>query len=196
MTEETTNVSGTLPPPSPLIDRPAPSLAQEQEREPAGFFRSAARRRVLARLCVAVLVISSAVLFFSAPTSFKITEAVVSREADGEPGAAGSPSEFPMGTGSVACLFSWEKAPQSLPLQGRWYYLTGNRPILDVPVTLTRGSGRGRILLRMPPGKVFPAGSYQVRFLVNGKVFKTVPFAVAADSSPAPQPAPASLSSE
>lgn len=177
---------------SAVINLPASPVAQEGEA--AASSPGVGKRRVLTGLCVAVLVVSAAVMVLPAPTPFEITEAVVCREVDRERGPVGSASEFPMGTGSVACWFSWKRAPRNLPLQGRWYYVTGDRPILDVPVILTRDSGQGQFLLRMPPGNVLPSGSYRIRFLVNEKVVKTVPFAVAAAGAPVPQRKPSSVS--
>lgn len=145
------------------------------------------QRVLLAGVGVALLIFLAIVLFPKAPSPglsrFQITEAVLCLDVNKDRSLVGATTEFPAGTGKVVCRFSWKGAPPNLSLTGRWYYVTQESPILNIPVTLTQDSSEATFLLRMPLGEALPVGMYRFDIMLQGKVLKTIPFAVGVEKT-------------
>lgn len=114
---------------------------------------------------------------FSRP-SLEITEAAMSLGIDADGNPVEVTSEFPLGTETVYCSFSWKGGKPGLTVLARWHYTSGDIRILDTTFNLTRVSDRGVLSLKMPPGKPLPAGEYRLDIESKGKVLKSVSFTV------------------
>lgn len=121
----------------------------------------------------------------SAPRNFAVTEAKMCRDVDEARRPIGVTTDFPSETDRMHCWFAWKDASRGLQLTARWYYVSEDFHILDVPVSLTRVSDYGVVSLIMPQGKTLPSGSYRLELKAGKKIVKTLTFTVL-PSSPAP----------
>lgn len=110
---------------------------------------------------------------------FEITDIKLCRNVDENRRPIEITSKFPAGTQTIEAWFAWKNAQSNREkIIAKWYYTSEDIHILDFPVTLTRRSDSGVILLKLPPGKTLPSGSYRLDIEVGGKTVKSADFTV------------------
>ena len=112
----------------------------------------------------------------AAEPAFKITDLKICQDVDKDRNPIKITNEFPAGTSAVYAWFAWEGGKAGFQITAKWHYATEDIHILDFPVTLTRTSDRGVIILRMGTGKTLPPGSYRLDIEAGGKVIKSALF--------------------
>ncbi|MBI4394932.1 MAG: hypothetical protein HY583_01930 [Candidatus Omnitrophica bacterium] len=113
--------------------------------------------------------------------SFEITNVKICLKVDRNRNPIHVTNKLPGGTQNVYAWFSWKNAPKSQTITARWHYVSEDIHILDSPVTLTRHSDQGVLILRMPEDKPLPSGMYRMDIEADGKVLNSTSFTVRPD---------------
>lgn len=85
---------------------------------------------------------------------------------------------FPQGTSKVSCWFKWRDAKVNTQVLTKWHYVTDDIPVLDYQFNIPKKEGAGSVALSMPGGKKLPSGSYKVDLIANGRLLRSLKFAV------------------
>ena len=109
---------------------------------------------------------------------FHIIDAKTCRSVDKNRDPLEIISEFPAGTETVYCWFSWENALPGSTLKALWYFETQKTHILDYPMKLSVAAEHGACSLHMPEGHPFLPGNYRLNFVMDGKIVRSVNFKV------------------
>ena len=124
------------------------------------------------------------------PATFSINRIVACAGIEGgQP--VGIATQFSADVGRIVIWFDATPAPRDIALRTEWYVNDAHVADASYDLAVAQGATSGYVTLGLPPGTLFPTGSYRVDLTSNGLSLGSYRFTVSAAAAPTAAPPPA-----